>query len=242
MSLAGLTDSESTDLIMSVGTHQAKRRISPIQVAQLIEKASGLQSLESIARAVSLRDTTLLKKFISLLALPEETRSLVTWGSTRGFIPFSSASEIARIAKKIAAEELLALSCTVLEHGLTKTELQAVVQRVSRGQVPLDNAVQEILAMRPVIERQYVFMTSTPLVIRDSESLEHGRIKARQLLAGAIGASNLLSVSVTPKTLTFVVLGDSDGHPPAPLRGVTSESLKQFIEGIFLDKADHPDA
>jgi hypothetical protein len=240
MSIAGLTDNESTDLIMSVGTHQSKRRIGPVQVAQLLERASRFQSLESIASALSLRDATLPKKFVSLLALPEEIRSLVSWGSAPGFISFSSASEIARAKRNLTEEALLVLSCVVLEHGLSKTELQAIVQRISRGHVPLREAVQEILAMRPVVERQYVFMTSTPPAIRDSESVELGRIKARQHLASAIGARNLLSVSVTPKTLTFVVLGDSDGHPPPPLRGITSESLKQFVESVFIDRAAHP--
>lgn len=241
MGIRGLSDTEHLDLLMSVGTHKASRRLGPWQVARLVNRARELQPLEAIADALSLKDPGMLRKFLALLDLPEEVQPLITWGSQPGFLSFSSASELSRLTSTIPRESLLKLSCAAIEGRLSKSEIQAVVQRTIRGGVDASTAMSEIINLRPIVERQYVFIAKLPNLLREISDFDARRALARQRLARSFGASSVLAVSVSERTITFVLAADKDGAPPGDAKSINAGSIGNFLDGVFSGRSDASD-
>ncbi len=148
--IEGLTDSEREDLILSVGTHRRTRRLTPIGVARLLEKATwaGVPQ-DELAGELGLASGAMCGRFQKLLQLPEELQLMVDWGGS-GTLSMSQAHEIGRLRED---DKMLALAACVIENGLTSQETKQVVQRILRGKVDVAVAVDEIVRMRPVVER-----------------------------------------------------------------------------------------
>src|SRR5579872_4629021 len=122
--MRGLSEKELQDLILSVGRGAtSRRRLSPVEVAQLFHKAlkAGV-SLSEIATTVRLT-TTMVSRFTNLLKLD---RSIIHDVGFRGdgSIVFSSAFEIA----KLSSQDQEVLANAALENNLTKEEVKQIVQ------------------------------------------------------------------------------------------------------------------
>src|SRR5215467_6501534 len=129
--LPGLTADEYKNLILSVGTHRGKRRISPMEAAVLFDKAERAgASLLDCAKAVQLEGPTWIGRFLNLLRLPEDVRHLVDWGRGAGAVTFTSATEIARLHdlddQRTAIEAAIA-------HNLSSAEVRQLVQLRKRS-------------------------------------------------------------------------------------------------------------
>jgi hypothetical protein len=203
--LSALTTEERRDLILSVGVHKKERRRSPIAVAELIAKASSVQSISDIAKEVHLKDVSMLRKFLALLRLPDEIQALVHWSGTRNFISPSTAYELTRLETDTDIE---IVSRAVFENSFTKEEVQAIVQRIKRGKVAADDAISEILKLRPEVERQYFFVGRTPEDLLKNNDTDTLRRKLRLVLAKTIGSKNLLSVSCKGNRFSFMLSKD----------------------------------
>ena len=96
------------DLILSVGIHKKERPLSPVEVAELLQKLinSGTTKKE-ISQEIVL-DLTMISRFLRLLNLAPEIQHLIGWGG-QSRISFSTASEIARL-KTSAEHKFLAKS------------------------------------------------------------------------------------------------------------------------------------
>ena len=117
-----------------------------------MQKARSEESIEDLARDVGLT-SSMVRRFLSLLDLPEEVQGSVGWGTTPGVMSFSAAAEIPRLPSR---EERLKLAATVIERRLSRDETKAVVQRRLRGNVLLEQATCEILKLRPAVEEQHL--------------------------------------------------------------------------------------
>lgn len=158
--LAGLSALELGRLRMSVGygTHRKGRPLSPIEVGLLLQKArSEGVSLEECASAVQLDGTGHIGRFLRILELPEEIQHLIDWGSGNNFVGFTSAVELAKL-RNVEDQSIIAKG--VLFHGLTSKEVRQVAQLRDRSGRPIEECLQEILGMRPRIEKRYVFIGS----------------------------------------------------------------------------------
>ena len=134
MVLSALTQSERADLLFSVNLRGKKgRRAKPIRVAELIMKAKEEQSLDEIATDLELMNKDMIRRFLSLLTLPDELQELVDFGSPKGRIPFSTAYQITRLDIEADVTEL---AQATLEYSLTKQEVETIVQRHKRGESP----------------------------------------------------------------------------------------------------------
>jgi len=154
--IAGLPSEEYKDLILSVGTHRGQRRLSPTEVSDLFQKARNHgASLHDCAQAVHLT-TSMVSRFLKLQKLSIELKHLVDWGQANSVISFTSAFEISRLNE----DEQGFVSEEILEHGLTKTEVQQVVQLRRRSKKDIKTCVNEILQLRPIICKRYVFIGS----------------------------------------------------------------------------------
>jgi hypothetical protein len=147
--LDGLTSTEYTDLITSIGTHRHERKLLPMQVTELVSRALKFNSIEKIAQELRLKDTSVIRRFLALSKLPPETQSLVSWGNKEHLLGFSTASEISRIVDE---SERAVLVNAALEHRFAKQEITTIVRRVQRGGVTVKTAVDEILKLKPVAD------------------------------------------------------------------------------------------
>lgn len=151
-----LSQEERQRLLLSVGTHRGQRPLSPIEVASLFAKVTAAGgSLSDCARAASLEGTTIVSRFLRLLKLPGAAWHLVGWGSVAGTIGFSSGAEIARLENE--AEED-ALVHGVLTNRLSGSEVRQVVQLRKRSKRPLQDCLNEVVGMRPRVEKRYVYV------------------------------------------------------------------------------------
>lgn len=205
--LNGLSALELGRLRMSVGygTHKKGRPLSPVEVAELVERArtSG-NTLADCAREIRIDESGLLR-FLRLLELPADVRHLVDWGGGRGVLGFSGAVELVRIGN---IDAMTIVANAVLESGLNSKETRQVVQLLERSNREPDEVIREVVGMRPVVERRFVFIGS---VIEDALSValakrtqqeNDGLLEVAMVRLGLAGASGRLG------TKRFTLVGD----------------------------------
>lgn len=157
--LPGLSKLEIGRLRMSVGygTHKTGRLLSPVEVARLLQRAIHAgASLSDCASALGFKGTTWPSRFLSVLALPAEILHLVDWGRTdNSAIGFTTAVEVARMEDD---DEKRTIGLATLEHQLQTDEIRQIAQIRKRSHRPIQDCLQEVLGMRPIVERRYVFV------------------------------------------------------------------------------------
>lgn len=158
--LAGLNAMDLGRLRMSVGYGRQKkgRPLSPVEVGLLLRKARDEgTSLEDCAEAVRLDGTGHIGRFLRILKLPEDVRHLIDWGAGEGFVGFTSAVELAKFRDP---EDQRAVAEAILSKGLNSREVRQAAQLRKRSGRPVEECVDEVLGMRAVVERRYVFIGS----------------------------------------------------------------------------------
>ena len=207
--LKGLSVLELGRLRVSVGygTHKKGRPLSPVEVAELVDRAraSG-NTMAECAREIRI-DESGLGRFLRLLELPEDLRHLVDWGSERGVLGYSRAVELVRIRN---TDDMRAVANAALERGLNSKETRQVAQLLERSGRPPDEAIREVLDMRPVIERRYVFIGS---VIGESLSAALAKRTQRErgaLLDRAMARLGLAGASGRLGAERFTLVGDEE--------------------------------
>ena len=180
-----LSTEERQRLLLSVGTHRIKRVLSPVEVANLFAKvvAAG-GSLNDCAEAGGLEGTAMVAHFLRLLGLPESVRHLVDWGgSDGGGVAFSSGAEVARLDEDVEEEKVVQ---GVLTYRLSRSEVRQVVQLRKRSRRPVEECLDEVVEMRPRVERRYIYVGAvTGSIVRSSlEVMTQG--ERDELLASAI--------------------------------------------------------
>ena len=201
---AALSALELGRLRMSVGygTHKKGRPLSPMEVGSLLQKArSEGVSLEECARAIQLGGTGHIGRFLRILKLPDDIRHLVDWGSG-DFVGFTSAVELAKL--RDAADQRVVVKA-VLSDGLSSKEVRQITQLRGRSGRAIDACLSEVLGMRPIVEKRYVFVGSVA-----SENVEGlGRLTQTvrdTILASGMEEMGLQSVTgrLGPRFFTLV--------------------------------------
>lgn len=172
--MKGLSPENLRDLILSVGTHQSERTLSPVEVAEFFEKTINAgTTVEELSEEVLL-NPTMIARFRRLLSLAPEIQHLIGWGGVSQ-ISFSTASEIARLK---TSEEHRFLAKSTLEHELSKNEVIQIIEVRNKFGKPIDECVEEILKMRPRIIKRYLFVgavKSSDIQDRLTEMPQEGR-------------------------------------------------------------------
>jgi len=122
--LPGLSPAEQKALILSVGTHRAKRELTPCEVAALYQRALLSGASKAQCSEETHLGTTWIARFLSLLQLDPTVRHLVGWGQTEDTLAFTAAVDISRIPR----EEHEYLFRRALENSIRSKEIQQVVQ------------------------------------------------------------------------------------------------------------------
>ena len=161
--MVGLTAKEIQDMTLSVGTHRGTRRLSPLEVASLIDKALTIgASRKECALALGIGPTQ-VSTFLKLLNLQPEIQHLADWrGTKNASIPFSTLAELARLSPNDQAKAAEA----VLRHDMKWKEVVQLSQISDRSEQGIEDCIDSVLRLRPQIETRHLFMgviTSDPL-------------------------------------------------------------------------------
>lgn len=153
--MKGLSAQEAKDLIVSVGTHREERRLSPLEVAQLIRKSLNTGTTRSeCAEGLGIGNTQ-LSTFLRLLELSPKIQHLAEWGRSGNVgIAFSSLAELARIP----ANDQVYAAEAILKHDLAWKEVIELVQLATRSSKSIQSTVKAVLKRRPAIETRHLFV------------------------------------------------------------------------------------
>ena len=166
--LPGLSDDQVTDLIVSVGTHQKNRHLTPAGVARAFQTSidAGTNLLE-ICKVVSINDS-MVRRFLMLATLPASVRDLVRWGRPKAGISMTVASHIARLPTSVDQKSVAAAA---VEFGLTGPEVIQITQTKRRSNRPIEECIDAALKLRPEIDRQNLFIG----LVRDANTRDRIR-------------------------------------------------------------------
>ena len=202
--LPGLTPEEARDLLISVGTHHRKRRLSPVEVAEAFQKAqSAGASIDECASFVRLKGPDMCLRFQSLLNLSHKVRHLVDWGQSGATLSFESARHVA-VLNDDEQEDLVN---AVMSNAMTKDEVRQVIQLRKRSGRNADECVREVLGMRPTIVKKHVFLGAVTDEIVRSHLQEMKQCERDQVFVNVLDSIFGSSISVSSSR------GPPPGHP-----------------------------
>ena len=215
--ICGLSQTELQSLILSVGTHRGRRRLSPIEVATLLR-----QAMEAGASRQALSDSLKISeiqvsRFIKLFDLAPELRDLADWGrGNAATIPFSSLFEITRLDPSQQIE----VAASALAHNLTKAEFRQISQIAQRSGRHITDCIANVVERRPQVQTQFVLIGS----------IQHGELQEHLETQLQNARDNLLKEVL-----------DRLGQPSQPIRGrlgsktFTILASQDFISLLNID-------
>ncbi|AFZ24688.1 hypothetical protein Cylst_2475 [Cylindrospermum stagnale PCC 7417] len=235
--LDSLSSDERRDIILSIGTHKKNRRLSPIQVAQLLNRLYQVQgiSLNQIAQELELKDSSIVRRFLSLLLLPPELQSLVNWGTSPGHLSFSVASEISRAKEP---EKIKLLAKDALENQRSKEEVRAILQCNLRGGGSLTHCIETIDSTRPKVIHHYVFLGQLPTLTNGSQWEEQYSFELRAILSKLVREENVLSAAIKDGRFSFT-LTESAMNNPTVAPHLTPEKLEAFVANLLMKRSNN---
>ena len=231
--LESLTINEQARLLVTVGKHGKSRPITPIQVMELLHKTIDVdQDIGATADCLELKDTSMLRKFMDLKNLPEHIWPLVSWGTTGGYLSFSTAALIAKVEDE---SDVNLLTNATIEYQLTKNEIRSVIQRIRRGKkqnISTAQAVEEIVNLRPVVVHQYLYygnFSDRPLSTDDDKELQRA---IRSGLAKLFNPDDILAVKVTNGKFAFTLNQNALDKNPQLSKSLSANQVEGFITSI----------
>lgn len=210
--MRGLSSAEVRQLILSVGTHKSERPLSPVEVAQLMQKAvKAGENRKEIAARLLLEDSSIIGRFIRLLQLPPDVQQLIGWGSDPATVSFTAGSEIARLQED---QEQLALATTALENRFNKSEIVQVVQIRQRSGKSIEECMKVVLNQRPVIERRHVISGSLQSERLKDSLKQISQLERDDLLQSALDryGPNIQRLGSKLGDGYFILIGDDRLH------------------------------
>ncbi|SVD97643.1 uncharacterized protein METZ01_LOCUS450497 [marine metagenome] len=157
MNCLSISGDELRDLLLSVGSHQQQRRLSPVEVANLFQREINAgASVSDCARLVHLDGSTMVNRFLKLRELDPAIQHNVGWGQSGATIGFTIASEVAKLPRADHVPSVRA----VLELSLKKNEVLQIVQVRRKTGRELESVIDQIVKTRPTFIKKYLFLGS----------------------------------------------------------------------------------
>lgn len=226
MAIPGLSAEEVRLIHRSVGwgTHKIGRPLSPIEIGDLLDGALNKGATLQVLAAELPITASNLSRFLRVAKLPSDVRHMVTWGSVKGTLGYTTAVEIARISD---LDDQRALARAVIERDMTTPEVRQAVQLRRRSLKAIAECIDESIGMRPTVERRYVFVgaVTAPDQVSDLRSLSQNDRNKR--LAAALSLVGLNNVSGTLGEELFTLVGSEASSQQ--LSGAAAESLEERV-------------
>jgi len=206
----GLTTEEWRNLVLSIRTHRKERRIPPTEVARLMAIALQNTTKETLSQELQLDDPTMIGRFVRLVSVPSEFHPLITWGTGKGLISLTAASEAARVQHEADLRELLN---AIVSYGMSGREVKQSLQAYSDGEKPMADSIRETIAERPQVTKRFVLAGAITPELQNVLA-QFDTAKRESLLARAIRAIILPSEQFTAKLGDdrFIIVTSEEGN------------------------------
>lgn len=152
-----LTKNETAELAQSINVHTKSRPLDPITVAErlrILVNESG--STLAVARMFGLKNDTMIRRFLSLLTLPDTVRDFIGWGGTKERkIGIDMAYRISTLSSDAEKDSMVKIIINSESHGrpITKKELQSIITLKHKNpKLALEDCATKILSSRPASE------------------------------------------------------------------------------------------
>ena len=204
--LAGLTQMELGRLRMSVGYGGQKkgRPLSPVEVGLYFRRAREAGATLSDCTVAAKLDKTGVTRFLRIADFPTNLQHMIDWGAPKNAIGFSTVLELTRFEdvgdQKVVGE-------AILLNKLTSREVRQIVQLHKRSGRLVEECIKEVLGMRPIIERRYVFIGT--IVNRDVKEYlsELTQAERSPIMENAVKQVNLRGVTGRLGKSFFTMVG-----------------------------------
>ena len=229
--LPDLTPLELGRLRMSVGygTHKKGRPLSPIEVGLHLRRACDAgMSLIDCANEIQLNGTGHIGRFLRILKLPNDLQHLINWGSGKDFIGFSSAVELVRLQNP---DDQRMLARSILTNRLNKSEVRQIVQLRMRTVRSISDCVTEIIGMRTLIEKRYIFIGSLNDQIIKDALIKLTQIERDSILDSCNKRLGLQDVSGRLGKQLFTLVGGSRFNES--MRDIGKENIESQLQTLI---------
>ena len=223
--MRGLSGPEHQAHIRSVGTHRARRHLSPLEVARLLRKALDagttiVQCVEELAIG-----PTQIRAFLKLLDLTPEIQHLADWkGKKAATISFTSLAQLARLHHTDQRE----VAEAILRHRMTSSEVIQLVQIMQRSGRSASDCIADALRLRPEVETRHLFVGSitSDTTKENVGTLHQGRrdYLIAQVLGEITNGDYEASGRLGPRD--FVILSN---HDLSTLLGLDPDELENLV-------------
>ena len=141
----------SVELLATLGTHRRDRPLSPLEAALKLKEElnSGVRPEQYPVSVYTIR------KFQSLLRLPDSVKKMLGWGGVRnGEIGLEAACRILALKESLDRE---ILAKETVERELSQKEVSKVVRYKRRlNKKPIEDCIDSVVEMRP--KKRYFFI------------------------------------------------------------------------------------
>ena len=223
--MKGISEAEYQGLVLSVGTHRSARPLSPLEVAELLNKAIAAGATRAQCAEELGIGSSQVSAFLSLLLLVPQIRHLADWqGSKAASVAFSTMAELRRLKhddQTVAANAALA-------HKLTWKEAVQLVQIAIRSGKPIEECISRVLDLRPRITTRHLFVgaiTSPETRAYLSALPQRNRDALLSKALQKLTESNY-PVGARLGRNEFTILSDHNLHD---LLGLQPDEIEQFI-------------
>ena len=234
--MLGLSDKDSSLLLCSVGTHQGRRPLSPLEIGELLEKvvANG-SSVKDCADELQVGQTQ-ISTFLKLPKLNPEIQYLADWGRTsKSSIAFSSLAELSRLN---SADQLKAASA-ILGHSFSWKEVIQLVQLYDRSSKKIDECIKDVNNLRPEVEIRHMVIgeikseANREILLKLNQGQRDALFKSvlGQLYGSARGVNGRLSASNFTITSTFDPMRQIDQDADG-LEIIIDETITKKVESL----------
>lgn len=196
------------DLILSLNTHRGDRPLSPVDVAQAVDKLvqAGV-SFADTAKFLGFGSTSTLREIHRLRRLAPGLQELVGWGRSASPLSMTAGSQIARLTEHSDQETV---SRAVLIHDLSSEDTRQVVETSLHSHRPIRDCIDAVLNLRPQVIRRHLLVGA--VTSADTRVyLSHLTQKERdELLSEVLKVCLGLVLEITAKLAAdrFTLLGD----------------------------------
>ena len=228
--MKGLLPDEIRQLILSVGTHKSKRPLSPVEVAEFMQRAMDAgEKRTDIADKLHLEDPSIIGHFIRLLSLHLQVRQLVGWGVDPATLSFTAAAAIARLK---SSREQSELAKAALENQFNKSEILQIVQIRHRSEKSLENCIKTVLDQRPIIEKRHVIIGELRSEKLKNKLRQISELERNNLLKFTLKRSipNIPPLGAKLSDRYFLLIGDDRFHSAiVSLPGGFEKSITEYL-------------
>jgi len=246
-----LSIGEEAKLLLSLGTHEKDRPLSPVEASDYIRRllehggatiSKGTKS--QIAKSLGFSGEKMIGDFLRLQRLTTTLRDAIGWGDMEdGRIPFSTATQLARLQ----GQEQDILAKVALENDFTKTETIRIVQlRLRNPSKTINECIEDIKRIRPIVQTGYVVVTrlsEDALSGLQTEALANKsrpEDAMRSVLCRTFPPESVKSIVIRRRILILTL--DEDGYKrlkalPESMRIAPERIADRLVEMAILEKA-----